>query len=72
MAGRARAAHVLGYYTLCATSLAQGDVPETARKYAPRYPLVSATLIGRLAISRERHGQGLGAILLVDGLRVHT
>ncbi|MGQ0662307.1 MAG: GNAT family N-acetyltransferase [Pseudomonadota bacterium] len=59
---------ILGYYTLCAYSLAQGDVPEAARKHVPRYPLVSATLIGRLAIARESQGQGLGALLLADAL----
>lgn len=60
---------VLGYYTLCATALSQGAVPETARRHIPRYPLVSATLIGRLAVARDRQGQGLGAILLADALR---
>jgi GNAT superfamily N-acetyltransferase len=60
---------VLGYYTLCATALAPGDVPEAARKHIPRYPLVSATLIGRLAVEKDRQGQRLGAVLLVDALR---
>lgn len=60
---------VLGYYTLAATALPPGNVPEAARKHIPRYPLVSATLIGRLAVARERHGQGLGALLLVDALK---
>src|SRR5258708_19056357 len=59
---------ILGYYTLCATSLAQGDVPETARRHVPRYPLVSATLIGRLAVVQARQGSGLGAMLLADAL----
>lgn len=59
---------VLGYYTLCATSLAPGDIPQAARKHVPRYPLVAATLIGRLAVARERHGEGLGALLLADAL----
>ena len=36
---------VLGYYTLRATALAQGDVPVAARKHVPRYPMVSATLL---------------------------
>ena len=44
-------ARILGYYTLCAMAVSQGDVPETARKHIPRYPLVSATLIGRLAVA---------------------
>jgi GNAT superfamily N-acetyltransferase len=60
---------VLGYYTLCATGLPQGDVPAAARKYVPRYPLVSATLVGRLAVAEARQGQRLGAMLLADAVR---
>jgi predicted GNAT family N-acyltransferase len=60
---------ILGYYTLCAMAISQGEVPEAARKHIPRYPLVSATLIGRLAISKDRQGQRLGAILLADALQ---
>jgi GNAT superfamily N-acetyltransferase len=69
LAARAEPSRVLGYYTLCATALAPGDVPEAARKHVPRYPLVSATLIGRLAVAKEKHGQRLGALLLADALR---
>jgi GNAT superfamily N-acetyltransferase len=61
--------HVLGYYTVCAMAISQGDVPEAARKHVPRYPLVSATLIGRLAVAKERQGQRLGAVLLADASR---
>jgi predicted GNAT family N-acyltransferase len=61
--------HVLGYYTLCAMAISQGDMPEAARKHVPRYPLVSATLIGRLAVAKGRQGQRLGAVLLADALR---
>ena len=61
--------HILGYYTLSAYALAQGDVPELARRYVPRYPLVSATLIGRLAVARDHQGQGIGTLLLADALR---
>jgi predicted GNAT family N-acyltransferase len=60
---------VLGYFTLCAYGLAPGWIPEEARKHLPRYPLVSATLIGRLAIARSEQGQGLGGTLLVRALR---
>ncbi len=60
---------VLGYFTLCATGLAQSDVPEEARKYIPRYPLVSATLLGRLAVATSRQGEGLGGVLLASALR---
>ncbi len=59
---------ILGYYTLCATSLAPGEVPLSARKHLPRYPLVAATLIGRLAVVQSRQGEGLGALLLADAL----
>jgi GNAT superfamily N-acetyltransferase len=62
-------ARILGYYTLCAMALAQGDVPEHARKHVPRYPLVSATLLGRLAVAKHRQGQRLGGVLLADALR---
>jgi GNAT superfamily N-acetyltransferase len=60
---------VLGYYTLCATSLTPGEVPVAARKHVPRYPLVSATLVGRLAVSETRQGERLGAMLLADAVR---
>ena len=60
---------VLGYYTLCATALAQGDIPLAARKHVPRYPLVSATLVGRLAILEQQQRQGLGALLLADAVK---
>jgi GNAT superfamily N-acetyltransferase len=60
---------VLGYFTLCAYGLAPGAVPDEARKHLPRYPLVSATLIGRLAVSWSHQGQGLGGALLTRALR---
>lgn len=69
LADKVQPERVLGYYTLCATALPPGDVPEVARKHIPRYPLVSATLIGRLAIANDRQGQRLGAVLLADALR---
>jgi len=62
-------ARILGYYTLCAMAVSQGDVPEAARKHIPRYPLVSATLIGRLAVATEHQGRRLGALLLADALQ---
>ncbi len=65
----AEPARVLGYYTLCAMAISQGEVPEAARKHVPRYPLVSCTLIGRLAVAKDQQGQRLGSILLADALR---
>jgi ribosomal protein S18 acetylase RimI-like enzyme len=60
---------IAGYFTLCAYGLAPGSVPDAARKHIPRYPLVSATLIGRLAISKEFQGRRLGSDLLAEALR---
>ena len=69
LTARAKPSLILGYYTLCAVSIGHGEVPEAAHKHIPRYPLVSATLIGRLAVTKHRQGQGLGALLLADALR---
>jgi len=66
---RDEAARILGYYTLCPMALSQGEVREAARKHIPRYPLVSATLISRLAVSKDRQGQGLGSVRLAAALR---
>ena len=35
----------------------------------PRYPVMPATLIGRLAVDRHYQGRGYGEFLLVDALR---
>jgi predicted GNAT family N-acyltransferase len=60
---------IAGYFTLCAYGLSPGAIPEAAQKYIPRYPVVSATLIGRLAISKYLQGQRLGSVLLAQALR---
>jgi GNAT superfamily N-acetyltransferase len=59
---------IAGYFTLCAYGLAPGTIPEAARKHVPRYPVVSATRLGRLAISTELQGKGLGSALLAKAL----
>ncbi len=60
---------IAGYFTLCAYALSPGTVPDVARKHIPRYPLVSATLIGRLAVSKDYQGQRLGSVLLAKALQ---
>ena len=60
---------ILGYFTLCAYAVSPGVIPEEARRHLARYPLVSATLIGRLAIATSHQGRGLGGDLLVRALR---
>ena len=59
---------VAGYYTLSALSLELTGIPEAARKRFPRYPLVPATLLGRLARSSDYRGRDLGERLLMDAL----
>ena len=61
-------ATIAGYFTLCAYGLSPGAIPEAARKHLPRYPVVSATLMGRLAASRELQGRGRGSVLLAKAL----
>lgn len=59
---------VLGYYTLSATSIDLGALPSSSQKKLPRYPLVPATLLGRLAVSRACQGEKVGERLLMDAL----
>ncbi len=60
---------VLGYYTLSALSVAVGAWPEAVAKKLPKYPLVPATLMGRLAVDTRLRGKGAGEHLLMDALR---
>jgi ribosomal protein S18 acetylase RimI-like enzyme len=59
---------VAGFYTLSQYALDLGSVPEEVAKRLPRYPMVSATLLGRLAVSNDFRDQGLGERLLMDAL----
>jgi len=59
---------IAGYYTFSAASVPVTDLPEVETKRLPRYPVVPAALIGRLAIDRQYRGRGLGAALLFDAL----
>jgi GNAT superfamily N-acetyltransferase len=60
---------VAGYYTLSQFSIDFVCLPADLAKRLPRYPVVPATLLGRLAVSGALHGQGLGETLLFDALR---
>jgi len=68
VAVNASSGEVAGYYTLTATSIPLDLLsPEIARKL-PRYPVVPAALLGRLAVARTYQGKGLGSALLSDAL----
>src|ERR1044071_7330608 len=60
---------ILGYYTLSAFSVDLGDLPPDVARKLPSYPVVPATLLGRLAVDRRHHGHGIGEFLLMDALR---
>ena len=60
---------VVGYYTLSSLSVDVGDWPEDVARKLPRYPVVPATLLGRLAVDRSLRGKGAGEHLLIDALR---
>src|SRR5580658_10694615 len=57
---------ILGYYTLSSYGVDVGEMPAEVAKKLPRYPLVPATLLGRLAVDRRFQGQGIGEFLLLD------
>ena len=59
---------ILAYYTLSAYTVRLTDLPAQLAKKLPRYPLIPATLLGRLAVSREHQGLKLGSLVLMDAL----
>jgi GNAT superfamily N-acetyltransferase len=60
---------VLGYYTLSALSIDVGAWPADVARNLPRYPVIPATLLGRLAVDQSLRGKGMGGHLLMDAVR---
>ncbi len=59
---------VAGFYTLTAASVAlDAMAPEIVSKL-PRYPVVPAALLGRMAVDLKHQGRGLGGILIADAV----
>lgn len=54
---------ILGFYTLSAAQIDVEALSEKDRKRLPRYP-VPCFRMGRLACRSDRHGQGLGRLLI--------
>lgn len=61
--------NVLAYYTLSAYTVDVTVLDQAFAKHLPRYPLLPATLLGRLAVDSRQKGQRFGELLLVDALR---
>lgn len=57
-----------GYYTLSSTAVMPAELPAEIVRKLPRYPLIPATLLGRLAVDRRYQGRGYGRFLLADAL----
>jgi len=54
---------VLGYYAVSAAQIDVNQISEDDRKRLPRYP-IPCFRMGRLAVSQQRQGNGLGKILV--------
>jgi ribosomal protein S18 acetylase RimI-like enzyme len=68
VAVREETREVAGFYTISATGINAAWVPEEMRRRFPAYPMLPATLIGRLAVDRRYRGQRLGEALLSDAV----
>jgi len=62
------AGRIAGYYTLSAAEVVTAELPEAIAKKLPRYRLLPATLLGRLARDSAFRGQGIGDRLMADAL----
>jgi GNAT superfamily N-acetyltransferase len=57
---------IAGYYTLAAASLPLTELSADEKQRLPRYALLPAGIIGRLAVDQKYQGQGLGSALIID------
>ncbi len=69
VASPVESAIIAGYYTLAAASVPVLDLPEAETKRLPRYPVLPAALIGRLAVDRQYRRRNLGGALLFDAIQ---
>ena len=58
----------MGYYSLSTLSIELSQLPEKLARKLPKHP-VPAALIGRLAVSKNARGCGIGKMLLVDAIK---
>lgn len=61
--------HVLGYYTLSSYTVDISVLDKALAKRLPRYPLLPATLLGRLAVDNSHKGKRCGELMLIDALK---
>lgn len=58
---------VIAYFSISASSVDRATAPGKVRRNAP--DMIPVSVIGRLAVSRDHAGMGLGADMLSDALR---
>ena len=58
---------VVAYFCICAGAVERATAPGRVRRNAP--DTIPISVIGRLAVSREQAGKGLGTDILSDALR---
>jgi ribosomal protein S18 acetylase RimI-like enzyme len=62
--------HVAAYYTLSAASIPLVDLPPDEIRRLPRYPILPAVRIGRLAVDRRFQRRGLGELMLMNAVHL--
>ncbi|MDV3001988.1 MAG: hypothetical protein N5P05_003594 [Chroococcopsis gigantea SAG 12.99] len=60
---------ILAYYTLSAYTVSLENLSQDFVKNLPRYPLLPATLLGRLAVDTKYKGRRYGELMLTDALK---
>jgi GNAT superfamily N-acetyltransferase len=63
-----QARRIPGYYTLSSYGVRVAELPPDVAMKLPKYTLIPATLLGRLAVSKRYHGKKFGKLLLRDAL----
>ncbi|MGJ5672797.1 MAG: GNAT family N-acetyltransferase [Nostochopsis sp.] len=61
--------HILAYYSLSSYTIDISVLDEGFAKRLPRYPLLPATLLGRLAVDHSQKRKRFGELMLVDALK---
>lgn len=59
---------IIGYYTLSTSGINLEQLPQSIVKKLPKYPIIGAVLIGRLAVADNYRGFGWGKLLIMDAL----
>jgi len=59
---------IAGYYTFAAASFPLAELPADEAKRLPRYPVLPAGLIGRLAVDAQFQGRRIGGALVMDAV----